>query len=235
MNDMDFVKAFVSQREIIDEGIKRESCLVRALEDARRLYSKEDTLQEIVLRSQNQENNPERENQLMYQMGDIPFLSLVGYLILLDLIGEVFTKKGKGNNIENAINYFGTKNLRHCKCEVYALRNSLAHNYGLINIHPKPQKDADYSHKFMLSTESSNIGIFEKAGDWQRKDWSDKSETTSTKVNVPRLIEEIENLHKTLIQKVEDGDYAIGLQDGIEELKSRFTIRTNINNASNSV
>ena len=225
MNDLEFVKCFVSEREINDNGIKRESCLKRALEDAKRLYSKEDTLQEIVLRSHNQEYNHERDKQLMYQMNDIPFLSLVGYLILLDLIGEVFTKKRKdSNNITNAIDYFGSEKLKECKWTVNALRNSLAHNYGLINIPRHKKDDPNSLHKFMLLLEKLDTEIFEKEKDWTRNDWRDKFESTSTKVYMPNLIDEIENLYKKLIEKVEKGDYKIYLKGGIEELKSRFTI-----------
>jgi len=221
MEEKDTIKAFVSEREMEDG---RESCLVRALEDANVLYSKKEVLQRIadLLNSSNEEDNCEVE-KLLNQMQNIPFLSLVGYLILLDLIGEVFSTK---SNIVKAIDSFGSEELKEHKWTVNALRNSLAHNYGLVNIPNNKAHDSNSLHKFTLIDGSNKEDkIFERERTPTRKSiWSDKSEDTSTKVYVPTLIKEIEKLYRTLKQEVENGNYKLCLSGGIEELKSRFTI-----------
>jgi hypothetical protein len=232
MNEKEFIEAFVSQREINDGNIKRESCLVRLLDDADRLY-----LQKDIIKQMNDcilDKNDHKLEALGNQLSDIPFLPLIGYLILLDLIGEVFTEKE--NKIINAIDCFGSDKLKQCKWVVYALRNSLAHNYGLINIPKNKKKDSNSLHKFTLSSETNKIEIFENRKKWKRNDWKDKSEATSTKVYVDELIKEIKELHKTLEKKVKKGEYNLYLSGGIEELKSRFTIiKTDINDNSNTV
>jgi len=229
MDKNDFIKKFVSEREIDDDGIKRESCLVRALEDAERFYCQKDIMKEIVnlLVYEGNKENTHEIKKLLNQFSDIPFLSLIGYLILLDLIGEVFTDAG--NNITNAIDYFGSNELKQYKWEVNALRNSLAHNYGLINIPERKAHDVNSLHKFILS-KRRNKDIFVRITNWTREDWNDKSETTSTRVYVDSLIEEIKKLHENLKKEVIKGNNKLYLSGGIEELKSRFTIiRTDIN------
>ncbi len=216
MEEKEIIKQFVSNK---DMGGGRESCLGKALEDAKRLYTKEDVWKIINA------DNPKTDKEMteLAKRLELPFLSLIGYLILLDLIGKVFTE-GKKEHLIYAIDTFGSSELKECKYQVNALRNSLAHNYGLINIPDSLKYDEESLHKFTLSEKENKEKIFERQQKWERGKWKDKSENTSTIVDVNKLIDEIENLIKNLQEKAKNGELSICLKGGVEELFARFTI-----------
>ncbi|MCL2327965.1 MAG: hypothetical protein FWC39_05555 [Bacteroidetes bacterium] len=215
MEKKEIIKQFVLNK---DMGNGRESCLVKALEDARRLYTNEDLWKRIDNLSDY--SNQEEMIELAKRV-EIPFLSLIGYLILLDLIGNVFTQK---ENIIKAIETFGSPKLKECKHQVNALRNSLAHNYGLINIPNNSKYDEQSLHKFTLLEKENSEKIFDRKQQWERGKWKDKNEDTSTIVYVKNLVNEIEKLIKNLQEDAENDKLSIYLDGGIEELRARFTI-----------
>jgi hypothetical protein len=234
MEEKEIIKQFVLGK---DMGNGRESCLMKALEDARRLYAKEE-LWRIINAPDFDCLSIDKRIELVKRM-EISFLSLIGYLISLDLIGTVFaepktkpktkpkteTKTNITNAIINAIETFGSPELKECKYAVNALRNSLAHNYGLVNTPYKLENDKESLHKFTLSEEENNDGnIFDRKQEWERGNWKDKNENSSTVVNVRKLIKEIENLIENLQEKAKNGKLPIYLDGNINELYARFTI-----------
>ena len=93
MKEKEIIKQFVLNKEIEDG---RESSLIKALEDSRRLYKNKD-LWEIIDALSNS-NNPNTCEEKMIELTkrmETSFLSLIGYLILLDMIGKVFTNRAK--------------------------------------------------------------------------------------------------------------------------------------------
>ncbi len=219
MEAKEIIKQFVLCK---DMGNGRESCLIKALEDSRRLYHNED----LWARINANKAGAEEEMIGLTKRIELSFLSLIGYLILLDLIGEVFTeKKKKEINIISAINNFGSSELKKCKYIVNALRNSLAHNYGLVNVPDSEQYDEESLHKFTLSEEINGNGeIFKRKQKWKRENWMDKNEDTSTIVNTGKLIREIEILVKNLQENAVSEELSICLDGKIDELYARFTI-----------
>lgn len=217
MKEKEIIKQFVLSQDMT-QG--RESCFFKALEDARRLYKNEDLW--ARLDSSDFEKLNEDKKMDLLKGYEIPFLSLIGYLILLDLIGNVFTKK---ENIVNAIEKFGFPELKECKYIVAALRNSLAHNYGLVNVPANSKYDENSLHKFTLSERENNDGkIFSRKQEWKREDWTDKCEDTSTVVDIKKLINGIEKLIENLQEKARNEELSICLDGSIEELYARFTI-----------
>ncbi len=221
MKEKEIIKQFVLNKEIEDG---RESSLIKALEDSRRLYKNKD-LWEIIDALSNS-NNPNTCEEKMIELTkrmETSFLSLIGYLILLDMIGKVFTKE---NHFISAIDAFGSPELKEHKYTVKALRNSLAHNYGLVNIPENPIYDENSLHKFTLFEGKNNDGkIFSKEKKWKRENWTDKNDNTSTIVYVQKLVDEIENLIQNLQEKARNEELSICLDGAIEELYARFTIK----------
>ena len=216
MTENEFIERFINNREIESN---RYSCLVIALHDARLLNGRERETgkhKNIILTSENDFYDPNS------------FLGLIGYLILLDMIGGLFVKVGfhsKKSSIYKTLKQFS--NFKDDEIDVIiSLRNSLAHNYSLVNIPISDKENKSKLHKFELIFTQTNfiISIPSESNRWN-KDFSNKNEMSSTKINVRALIDEFEDVYQTLKTEVNNGNVSLLKEISLEELKSRFTIR----------
>ncbi len=219
MDDTEFIKKFLTQREIEP---KRNSCLVNALEDARFLsgrHPKTGINREIVWVNMNEK---EMNEKVVYASNS--FLGLIGYLILLDMIGSIFV--AKKNTIYKTLEKFSTLNDKE-RDVVVALRNSLTHNYSLINIPFYKQEDETKLHKFELIYLDTPfvISIPSELNKWKRKDFNNKNDESNTQIGVKKLIDEFEKVYSNLKEEYNNGNVSLSNGISVEELKSRFTIR----------
>lgn len=217
MDQDEFVEKFINQR-IIEAN--RNSCLVMALQDARLLNGRDKKtgkFKNIILRDKDYFYNPNS------------FTGLVIYLILLDMIGHIFLKKGfktkHTNKIHKTLEQFSNLDDKEIAV-VISLRNSLAHNYSLVNIPYLEKKNYKELHKFELIYVDTPfiISIPSELNKWKRKDFKDKRDESSTKIGVKKLIDEFENVYSNLNNEFKQGNVTLD-SIGLEELKSRFTIR----------
>jgi len=141
------------------------------------------------------------------------FTSLLHYLILLEQIGIIFveSKGERKNGILLALDNF-SQLTEEKKKAIKALRNSLAHNFGL----------TAKGYKFVLCQER-NSEIVQPASRTWNGDFLDKSEESDTIIYLNDLIEMIEGIYSELRNKIESNEITSQLSEN--EIKSRFTIR----------
>ena len=215
MNNKDFIKKFVNSLKIEEN---RYSCLLIALQDARIITGrdiKNGNIKNEILESEQHFLNPHS------------FIGIINYLLVLELIGEIFKTKTfstkKKNNIYKALMQFHATINEKDIDTIIALRNSLAHNYGLINIPHNSKEDDTKLHKFtLLNTPNTNLIEYPERK-WS-KQYSDHSEETSTKISVIKLQNLVESTYNNLKTEINNDNATISLS-GIDELKSRFTIK----------
>lgn len=215
MGKATFIQKFITDLEIEPN---RFSCLKIATNDARKLTGR---------------NISSGDNELNILTNSDDFLSpdsfigIINYLLILDLIGEVFNLIGfttkKNNNIYRALKQFSPTISEKDIDTIIALRNSLAHNYGLVNIPKSEKENSTKRHKFILLHSESSFLIKYPTTIWNG-DFNEKSEDTSTQISTINLINLIEQTYKNLVKESENNGIELKLSGGIEELKSRFTI-----------
>jgi len=199
------IKDFVSKKNL---GEYRESCLIIALQNARVLFRRDKEENAINI------NICEKlDNIIEFE----PFIGLVNYLLILDMIGVIFSeKKGVGERIEDVLKRFGDNLSKKDIIAIYILRNTLAHNYGLA--------DKKSKIKFILSNSCVEM-IKHPIVDWDG-DFSTKNDnSTSTTINPQKLIDKIEEIYEKVKKEVIEGKLNSKLED--DELKARFTVITN--------
>lgn len=148
------------------------------------------------------------------------FTGLVMYLILLDQIGCIFAKVGivlqkKESGVKYALKCFSNFSNKEREA-IYALRCTLAHNFGLTTekANPKP-------HKFILSFDVDSKAVTLPTEKWDA-DYSDKSDGISTVIGVYALCDEIESVVDNVYDYYEQGK--LQLQSDKKEICSRFTL-----------
>ena len=230
--NVELVKDFVIKR-YMDEH--RQSCLVMALENARRLSGRDKDTGKNREACTYENNNGEISKSIGY----IPELyesclnpnnsfgtedtligGLIHYLILLDLIGNVFCSKQ--GTIREALKKYSPISDEKEQDAIYALRCCLAHNYGLIN---KNKKNQRLQHKFTLLLNGAEKMIKFPTTSW-KGDYTNKDEAMSTQIDVNKLIDAIEKTYQKIKKMAENEE--LPLCDEIEEteLLARFTICT---------
>jgi hypothetical protein len=130
--------------------------------------------------------------------------------------------KRKKNNIYKAIKYFSNSLSENEIYAIIALRNSLAHNYGLVNIPSSSKEESIKQHKFIIINSKAS-----KIVELPNRKWSsheDISEESHTKIGHIEFIDFVESIYLNLIEKNHKKLLRISLTNGINELKSRFTI-----------
>lgn len=154
------------------------------------------------------------------------WLAIIGYLILLDQIGDTFAIKGKtpseGNAIYRALGTFSSLGKRERKA-IYALRCSLAHEYSLFNIPPlrRGKRDPELFHLFNLCQGSRGNIVTLPEKKWDGKHSNLDSITT---VNVELLGDLVEDIVQKLITYAHKDELEIILPGGLEEFAMRFSI-----------
>lgn len=153
------------------------------------------------------------------------YSALLNYLVFLEMVGTVFkpiqSKTLNSNNgIYKALKYFG-ENLDHQEISsIRALRNSLAHNFGLAI--KSNTKNEDLTHKFELHFDTQSDKIITLPKEKWNGCFSDKQEETSTIVNEKNLIQLIENIYQKLLDMNEKGELELAICE--DELNTRFSI-----------
>jgi len=203
MEDRKFIESFISQK---DMGERRESCLIIALQNAR------------ILSRRDKDGNAFNIDFCEKLDGVIefePFIGLVNYLLVLDMLGAIFTDKKKyvGERIKGILNIYGKMKEDEQKA-ISKLRNCLVHNYGLA--------DKDKKIKFILDS-SCSVMIQYPTKNWDGEYSTKDDDATSTTINPQILIEKIEEIYMKIKEEVMDGGLNHKLEN-IEELKARFTI-----------
>ena len=207
MDDSEFIKKFVTAYEIEKN---RYSCLIKALKDARKLTARDSET--------GKPNNDLLENKGSF-LEPNSFIGIINYLLILDMIGEIFTNAGNTKKITMTLERYASLSQKD-RDTIAALRNSLAHNYGLVNI----STNGKQAQKFQLIDSNDANFIEHPSRMWMG--YSDKSEDSRTKVCLGKLIDLVESVYKNLKEEVEADPFKnFALKGGIEELKSRFTIR----------
>jgi hypothetical protein len=212
MGDGEFVIKFVTSLEIENN---RYSCLMLALTDARNLSmynAKKGDIELEFFENRNSFINP------------FSLINVINYLLILDMIGEIFTSNSnKTRKIFNSLKRFS--NLIEKDIHVIiALRNSLAHNYGLINIPTHEKYNLDQRHKFMLISNRSNNLIDYPTVPWTGE-YNDRSDYSYTRIGLVNLFELVEEVYSNLKTEVQNDPLSIlSLKQGVKELKARFTI-----------
>lgn len=211
----DFIRKFILSYEI-EKG--RYSCLIIALSDARRLTGRNidsGLYEQNILNAENTFHNP------------YSFIGLINYLLILDMIGEIVKLKNfpttKKANIFKSLSQFSRIEKKDIDT-VIALRNSLAHNYGLINI---PHDEKEYPtkrHKFTIDNRVEAPLIAYPIKSWSG-DFTDKSDDTSTSIGYFKMCELVESVYKNVEENSKADLIELVLGKDIDELKSRFTIR----------
>lgn len=216
MKDAEFIKKFAKSLEI---ETNRYSCLIIALNDARKISGRD-------ISNGNITNNILENGQSF--LNPYSFIGVVNYLLILELIGEIFRLKtfttNKKNCIYKALKQFSNSLTDKDIDTIIALRNSLAHNYGLINIPADPKEYTTKLHKFIVINSTTNNLIRYPIKLWN-KDYTDKSVDTSTQISVIQLQDLIETVYNNLVIEIEKDSVDLALANGLDELKSRFTIR----------
>ncbi len=217
MNDTEFIKKFINQTEI---EANRYSCLMIALTDARKITGRDCITGEYKLDILSNECN---------FLNPYSFIGIINYLLILDMVGEIFKAPKfsgtKQNNIYKALKQFSSLKDNDIDACI-ALRNSLAHNYGLINIPKQSKEYLTKRHKFTLDNRSNaNLIEYPSIGQSWSGDFKDKFEKSSTKVGYIKMCDLIEEVYNDIKTKAEKDLIVLALKEGIVELKARFTIR----------
>ena len=156
------------------------------------------------------------------------WLGAIGYMTLLDQIGECLKPKGKHTeytyNIKRALDYFDSGLNDNEINALYALRCSFAHNFSLININRSSKnKSIDkLTHCFSVYVDDSKSII-----DLPNEKWDgDLSETVDniTGVNLEALGDLVETICSKIIEKYDRDQLEITLP--IEEFLVRFFFHT---------
>jgi len=191
-------------------GDGRESCLMIALENAR------------VLNRRDKDGNSFSIDICEKLDGLIEFESFIGlanYLLILDMIGVVFTKQKRvGKRIAEVLKKFGNVTCEKERKAICSLRNCLAHNYGLADDQNK------IKFKFILDN-TCNEMIKHSIVDWDGN-YCDKEESTSTTINPRKLIDKIEDTYCEVKKQVFAG--TLNTNMSVNELESRFTIKNEL-------
>lgn len=216
--EQQFLIDFATNRTISDN---RQSCLVQTLSDARTICGF------------NPDSGEVEANLLLNSNGDKAlfqnsFSGLIMYLISLEMIGKVFNKKPnlkdtKKNGIKRAIEQFSGIS-KEDKFAIVALRNSLVHTTGLVNLPLyKNTKDLD-RHKFSLDYKSPDGDIVEMPSTRWNGKYTSKEDNQSTVIHVTPLIKAIEKIYERVLVDLNQGLIELNLEGGIEELKARYTL-----------
>jgi hypothetical protein len=149
------------------------------------------------------------------------WLGAVGYLILLDQIGTCFKPDGKsdveGNTINRALSYFTELQIDD-RNALYALRCAFAHDYSLVNENPRTKVR---THHFMVLSDPHFPVVKHPAQAWNG-DYSIRTKSNATIVNVRELGEIVERIYRKLIDLAKSGSLQVVLPGGLTELISRY-------------
>ncbi len=145
-------------------------------------------------------------------------LGLTNYLIILDMLGFIFSRKDVKKDIAEEMihsmkNFTGLLELRHIEA-IKALRHSLAHNFGLANKNYIFQLDLTITNLIELPVDNTG---------WRVKNI--KKEENYTKINPIKLCNFVETAYKNLIQQFEHDNLKLKSNLTLDQFMARFTIK----------
>jgi hypothetical protein len=213
MNSNDpFIKRLIDINQPMEDNPCRFSTIALSLRGARKLSGR--NLETGVYEKNEYNEQNFKENTVF----SFQFLGLLSYLIFLEQIGSIFCNKNEtrcNKAILYALKTFSS--LSNDKAEaVFALRNSLAHKYGLAT-----EKDRRLKFKFSILIEENTEIIKLPAKNWAG-DFSDKSDETLTEIYTITLIDLIESIYTKIQEEIEKNNLEIQIEK--DEIESRFTI-----------
>jgi hypothetical protein len=143
------------------------------------------------------------------------FIGLTNYLIILDLIGCLFSnsleKKRSKDGIEHSLLHFSDLSEKEKK-SIKNLRNSLAHNYSLGNESEIFSISSTYTEMIEFGAERFVYG-------------NEKKKSQYTNINDGQLCDFIEEIFKKLKIKLEQGQLQLKGSLNKNQIKARFTIK----------
>lgn len=153
------------------------------------------------------------------------FSGLINYLIFLEQIGSIFKLKNCDNlkesyGINAALTHFSSITDNAKINAIVSLRNSLIHRFGLAtekNPKNKPPR------KFILSIERNSDIVKLPNIEWDGT-FSNKLGRTSTTIFIVDLVILIETVYQKICEENKKNNLDIKLKDGIDELKTRYTL-----------
>lgn len=207
---------FLSSEQPFEHGnLKRHSVLIQILTDCRLFTNRNFKTGEYDMEIDNKIGSPHR------------WLPAIGYLCVLDMIGNAFRKVGGNNpknsysNIPYALENFADELIDNKKGYIdalVALRNSFAHNLSLLNIPDSPQKKQNQLQRFgvYVDTENKNFELKMSKNRWDgiafKKNYSLADDRTDIDLHlIGNLVEQVlKNLiegikHDTIeVQEIEE-------------------------------
>jgi len=214
----EFITRLLDINQPMSDNPVRFSTIVLLIKGARKLSG----CNIITGKYEMNEINEESFSDLTYH--SFQYTGLINYLILLEQLGGIFKPINKDkieqtNGIFCSLKYF--TNLEENKIKaIKALRNSLAHKFGLAT---EKSPGIKPPMKFIISIERNNEVIKLPNEDWNG-DFTDKTLETSTTIYLIDLIELVEKVFFKIIKEHQDNNLELILKDGINELMTRFTI-----------
>ena len=212
----DFIERFLDVEQPMENTPDRFSTLIFLLKSGRKLSGR-DLSTGAYIGSEFNDQNFIDGTYYSFQ-----FSGLISYLILLEQIGSIFKPTHepaiKETSIYKALKYLS--NIDPTKINsIVALRNSMAHKFGLAT-EKKPHKMSP--EKFTLSIERNVKIVQPPTVSWDGV-FSNKSEDNNTLVYIHDLIDLIEGVFQKLLTEHKNGNIQVVLEDGLEELKARYT------------
>lgn len=185
------------------------SCFMGALRDARKFTKR------------NQDTGKKLADDSCGDHGS--WLGTIGYLALLDQIGGCFKPKGiatiTGNCVIKALRYYTSISQRDADA-IYALRCSLAHDFGLFNYNPKKP---NLTHLFTLHQSPSGPVVKLPTIQWDG-DYQNIVPDNSTWINLEALGDMVEEIYLELLRLASKSELEIVLAGGAVELVTRYSI-----------
>jgi hypothetical protein len=160
------------------------------------------------------------------QRGSGSWLGVLGYMVMLDQIGECF-RPADASSLPNgtpdlikALTYFADEIPDRERQALYALRCSFAHDYSLVNI--PSNRRTDRLHHFRLSEDPTPCPLVDlPAVPWDG-DIARRSVSTATRVSLRRLGDVAESMYTRLLGLHSRRELSIALPGGAAELRARF-------------
>lgn len=205
----------------IKELPNRKSCLQLALESARFhlgrdkvtgkgndacFYFRQNKVDEIEKGFQQEKNTDEADL----------FSGVILYLIILEQLGTIFDCSPNNHIINILKRYADGLSMGEIKA-IKNLRNSLAHNYGLVAYNPKDKPICKFILSFSIETNVVKKSIVK----WNKK-FDNKSDDCSILIYVFPLIDLVEDIITKIIKEFQNKKLSCRLSK--EELEARFTI-----------
>lgn len=211
MTESDYVQKYI---QCLDIDKNTFSVLNIAINDAR------------LITGRNQSNG-KREFKILSTehsfLSPYSFIGIINYLLILDLIGTAFKIKNftttKSNNIYKCLKQLSSLNDKEINV-IIALRNSLAHNYSLVNI-PHDVKQKDRYHHFSLINDYSD-NLVSNDNQWEGN-YSVKNTKNETQIGIENLYDEVEKVILNLKHRAKENSVSLNME--LEEFKMKFTIK----------